>query len=1013
MVPLFDVPVASVEAPRSGVIAGAAGETRYKYKAFMSYSHAADHALAPRLQGSLQQFAKPFWQLRSIRIFRDQTTLSATPHLWADIQKALDQSEYFILLASSASAQSRWVNQEIEYWLKTRGTTDKLLIVRTDGEITWDDGRGDFSWPASSAVPQALKGTFSAEPKWEDVSDIRRASDLTARNPILDSVTASLYSTMVGKPLDEVIGDDVAHHRTTRITVWSTSALILAMTVGVYLAGARALNERARVLSSQSEFLAERSHQFMKLKSFERGVLTSLEAVPDPKTCNERPRVESSVWALREAVAGHALNMQVRHTLKHNGQVFALASNRDGTRLATGAADGMVRVFDTATWTVLAAFKSNNQSVLSVSFSPDDTRIIVSGGDKGEAPSKDNVIRLWDWENSQLLHEFPQAAHVRAAAFNVDGSRILTAAANTASIFDAVTFEKVHELAGHSAPVMAATWSPDGSSVATASKDGTVLLWSAASGQPLLAAPLQHGARVDLVRFMPDGKKLLTASGDRVARVWTVADGTLAFATRPHAATIRGIAVSSTGRFVATASVDRTARVIDAATGIERDILREHVNQIEGALFGPEDRLFVAWSADGTADIWDIKARKRLALLRGHRNTINALVLLNGGRTVLTASDDETVRVWAPAPEASGITMQSLPQSASGVSNAAADVAFSADGQHVVMASWNHTASVFDVHTGELLASLEGHTAPVLTARFSPDGTTVATGSGYLDGTVGTDNSVRIWDWRNRTLLRTIAHPGRVRTVEFSPDGARIASAVGDGTAAVWSLAQPEQPLQVLKGHREAVTSVAWSPDGKLLATASVDHTARLFDTATGEELSPDRPFQLSDKVFGVTWLVYKGEDVIATASGDHAVSLWRPSTRERLLYIDDQVDGDGEWFERVRDMDGDTFFAVTNTGAVRIWQKDGREIARFQVYDNSIEAADWQAKNRTLAIATLDGGGRIIDLGTPIDQLVANARRAVPRKLDLAERVQLGLGAETVDRCRQAGLWDWVPRLL
>jgi hypothetical protein len=88
------------------------------YNAFMSYSHAADGMLAPALQSALHRFAKPWYRLRALHIFRDKTTLAVTPSLWGAIQAALDQSTFFILLASPESAASIWVQQEIEHWLK-------------------------------------------------------------------------------------------------------------------------------------------------------------------------------------------------------------------------------------------------------------------------------------------------------------------------------------------------------------------------------------------------------------------------------------------------------------------------------------------------------------------------------------------------------------------------------------------------------------------------------------------------------------------------------------------------------------------------------------------------------------------------------------------------------------------------------------------------------------------------------------------------------------------------------
>ena len=117
------------------------------YDGFISYSHAADDLLAPRLQTGLQRFAKPWWKRRALRIFRDESSLSANPHLWSSITYALDGSGWFVLLLSPDAAQSEWVNQEVEYWLEHKDP-DRIIPVLTDGE----SGKGYFCTPTLAEV---------------------------------------------------------------------------------------------------------------------------------------------------------------------------------------------------------------------------------------------------------------------------------------------------------------------------------------------------------------------------------------------------------------------------------------------------------------------------------------------------------------------------------------------------------------------------------------------------------------------------------------------------------------------------------------------------------------------------------------------------------------------------------------------------------------------------------------------------------------------------------------------
>ncbi|MFQ5968077.1 MAG: toll/interleukin-1 receptor domain-containing protein, partial [Acidimicrobiia bacterium] len=106
------------------------------YDGFMSYSHGADDLLAPRLQTGLQRFAKPWWKRRALKIFRDEASLSANPHLWSSITEALDRSDWFVLLLSPEAASSPWVNREVEYWLAHKEAT-RIVPVVTDGEFGW------------------------------------------------------------------------------------------------------------------------------------------------------------------------------------------------------------------------------------------------------------------------------------------------------------------------------------------------------------------------------------------------------------------------------------------------------------------------------------------------------------------------------------------------------------------------------------------------------------------------------------------------------------------------------------------------------------------------------------------------------------------------------------------------------------------------------------------------------------------------------------------------------------
>lgn len=142
------------------------------YDAFISYSHAKDKALAAALQGAVQRLGKPWYRRRALRLFRDDTALTASPHLWPDIEAALGQSRFLILLASPEAAASPWVDKELVTWLARKGV-ETVLIALTDGELVWDTRCGDFGQSSAMPLPSALKGAFIDEPRWIDLRPYR------------------------------------------------------------------------------------------------------------------------------------------------------------------------------------------------------------------------------------------------------------------------------------------------------------------------------------------------------------------------------------------------------------------------------------------------------------------------------------------------------------------------------------------------------------------------------------------------------------------------------------------------------------------------------------------------------------------------------------------------------------------------------------------------------------------------------------------------------------------------
>jgi len=213
------------------------------YDAFISYSHAKDKSVAAALQAVKQKLGKPWYRRRALRIFRDDTSLAATPALWSSIEAALSQSRYLVLLASPEAAASRWVCKEVGYWLKHK-SVDTILLALTDGVLVWDDAVGDFQCSEHSPLPPVLERRFSGEPKWVDLRAYRNGASPRDRKFI--ELGADLAAAIHGVPKEDLLSQEVRQQRRALTLAWSAVGVLLALFAAAVWEWKDALTQRDR-----------------------------------------------------------------------------------------------------------------------------------------------------------------------------------------------------------------------------------------------------------------------------------------------------------------------------------------------------------------------------------------------------------------------------------------------------------------------------------------------------------------------------------------------------------------------------------------------------------------------------------------------------------------------------------------------------------------------------------------------------------------------------------------------
>ncbi|MGI9608817.1 MAG: toll/interleukin-1 receptor domain-containing protein, partial [Acidimicrobiia bacterium] len=149
-----------------------------KYKAFISYSHAADGEFAESVHDAMERLAKPWNKRRARRIVFDKTAMAAGASLADTIEEKLHDSEWLILLASPESAQSKWCDEEIDYWAAHK-SMDNVVIALTGGDIEIDPTTQRVDWENSTALSSHFRDAVGddAVPLFEDLRSFKRDPD--------------------------------------------------------------------------------------------------------------------------------------------------------------------------------------------------------------------------------------------------------------------------------------------------------------------------------------------------------------------------------------------------------------------------------------------------------------------------------------------------------------------------------------------------------------------------------------------------------------------------------------------------------------------------------------------------------------------------------------------------------------------------------------------------------------------------------------------------------------------
>ena len=506
----------------------------------------------------------------------------------------------------------------------------------------------------------------------------------------------------------------------------------------------------------------------------------------------------------------------LKHVVNNGSGAYHLGFSRDGSHLATGSVDGLVRIWDVESWTLKQGPMTGHRSaVVFVAFSPDGTQIATAAGDR--------TVRLWDVITGNPIGE---------------------------------------PMTGHNGVVWTLAFSPDGTTLASGSEDTRVILWDIRTGT-MKGTPLQgHRWWVRSVVFTHDGRFLLSGSGDMNVRMWDAKTG--ASFGAPLKERILGFAPSfvlspdGTRGIIASGAHDVT--IWDIPATVNKALPPGHSHHVFSVAFSPDDTLIASGGWDNCVYLWTREGRCVNTSPMQHPTIILLVRFSPDGKRLASGDQNGLTRIWDVATGAVVCEFKSH----AWVNTAA----WSPDGEKLVVAVERGPPSLrfWDSHTGQPIGEpFKGVTHSLKMIVYSPDGSTLAS--------VCSDSTVRLWSVETGTQIGEpfTGHTEFAESVAFSPDGSKLATGGWDSSLRVWDVATGQQLFDPVM-HNGAVLSVAFSADGKLVYSAGWDWCIHSWESDTGKPMG--RPLRGHTQSINTIAVSHDGKCIVS-GGRDDAIRLW------------------------------------------------------------------------------------------------------------------------------------------
>ena len=307
--------------------------------------------------------------------------------------------------------------------------------------------------------------------------------------------------------------------------------------------------------------------------------------------------------------------------------------------------------------------------------------------------------------------------------------------------------------------------------------------------QAILHTLQGHWESLSDVAFSPNGKYVATASSDKYAIVWNVDTGSRKFTIKSHKSPVSAVTFSPDSKYIYSGSQDGYLALHSVKKGKQKQISKKSGRSftqigISDVNYSPDGNFIIVSYLGDTepVDIFSTKKKKlrRIHKLKGHTGMVKAAMFSPDGKSALTFALDEELVVWD--------VKNGYKRFAISGEEFSFDAAAYSQNSHYIATTEDGNLNIWDAKNGRKKAAIVDKSDENLreygfffSLAYHPNGQLIATGS--------TNGKIYIWDVKTGELRRTLeGHTDQVISIAFNFDGSLLVSGSYDTTAIIWKL---------------------------------------------------------------------------------------------------------------------------------------------------------------------------------------------------------------------------------